>query len=246
MSQNLGYDDTPFLPGSKFRVHDGHRPQPDIVTPGHATENAILTAPSDAVVLFDGKDLSHWRTGNGGPITWKLVDGDMEVVRGSGDIYSREEFGDCQLHLEWRAPAEVHGNGQGRGNSGLFFFGVYEIQVLDNYDNPTYADGIAGAVYGQSPPLVNACRKPGEWQTYDVIFNAPRFKDGHVEKRAYVTVIHNGVVIQAHTELIGQTSHRTVGEYHPHPEKGPIKLQDHGDPVRFRNIWVRDLKPLPE
>jgi hypothetical protein len=216
------------------------------VTPSYITEKSYATPPSDAVVLFDGKDLSHWRTGNGEPITWKLVDGEMEVVKGSGDIFSRDEFGDCQLHLEWRAPSEVHGNGQGRSNSGLFFFGVYEIQILDNYDNPTYPDGTAGAVYGQFPPLVNACKKPGEWQTYDVIFNAPHFADGKVVKPAYVTVIHNGVVVQNHTELIGMTSHRTVGEYRPHAEKGPIKLQDHGDPVRFRNIWVRPLKGLPE
>ncbi|MDX1933942.1 MAG: DUF1080 domain-containing protein [Capsulimonadales bacterium] len=246
MSQNLGYDDTPFLPYSKYRVHDGQRPQPEVVTPAYVRENAFATPPSDAVVLFDGKDLSRWRNGNGEAIGWKLVDGEMEVVRGTGDIFSRDEFGDCQLHLEWRAPEEVRGSSQGRSNSGLFFFGVYEIQILDNYDNPTYADGIAGSVYGQYPPLVNACRKPGEWQSYDVLFTAPRFKDGKVEKPAYVTVIHNGVVVQNHTELIGMTNHRAVGEYKPHAEKGPIKLQDHGDPVRFRNIWVRPLKGLPE
>jgi hypothetical protein len=244
MSQNLGYEDTPLLPGGKWHVHDGKRPQPEIVTPPVGNQGAPDTAPSDAVVLFDGKDLSHWRTGSGDPITWKLVDGTMEVVRGAGDIWSREEFGDCQLHLEWMAPTEVRGDSQGRGNSGLFFFGIYEIQVLDNYNNPTYPDGTAGAVYGQTPPLVNPCRKPGQWQTYDVLFNGPRFKDGKLERPAYVTLFHNGVAVQNHTELIGATQHRAVGTYTPHGEKGPIKLQDHGDPVRFRNIWVRPLKPI--
>jgi len=165
----------------------------------------------------------------------------MEVVKGGGDIYSREEFGDCQLHLEWKAPTEVRCDGQGRSNSGLFFFGVYEIQVLDNYNNPTYADGTATAIYGQTPPLVNACRKPGQWQSYDVLFTAPRFDGDKLKTPAYVTVFHNGVVTQNHTELMGMTMNREVAYYKPHGEKGPIKLQDHGDPVQFRNIWVRPL-----
>jgi hypothetical protein len=241
---NLGYSDTPILPGGKWHVHDGNRPQPPIVTPPVGNQSAPDAAPSDAVVLFDGKDLSHWRTGDGAPISWKLVDGVMEVVKGAGDITSREEFGDCQLHLEFMTPAVVHGDGQGRGNSGLFFHGIYEIQILDNYNNPTYPDGTVGAVYAQTPPMVNPSRKPGTWQTYDIVWNAPRFDGDKLVKPAYVTVIHNGIVTQNHTELIGNTPHRQVGSYKPHPPKGPIKLQDHGDPLRFRNIWVREIKPV--
>ena len=240
---NLGYSDTPMQPNGKWHVHDGARPQPPIVTSPAGNQGAPDTIPSDAVILFDGKDLSHWRTQDGAPITWKLVDGTMEVVKGGGDITSREEFGDCQLHLEFMTPTEVKGDGQGRGNSGLFFHGIYEIQILDCYNNPTYPDGTVGAVYGQTPPMVNPSRKPGTWQSYDVIWNAPRFENGKVVKPAYVTVIHNGVVTQNHTELIGNTPHRNNGTYTEHPPKGPIKLQDHGDPLRFRNIWVREIKP---
>lgn len=238
---SVGYSDTPFLPGNKWRVHDGERPQPTVVTPAPFTSS--VPPPADAIVLFDGKSLSGWKQANNGEeCKWKLVeDGAMEVVKGTGDILSKEEFGDCQLHLEFRTPPEVKGDSQGRGNSGVFFFGRYEMQVLDCYNNPTYADGTVGAVYGQTPPLVNASRKPGEWQVYDIIFQAPRFKDGQVERPAAVTTILNGVVVQAHTVLIGETAHRTVGTYKEHGPKGPLKLQDHGDPVRFRNIWVRPL-----
>jgi hypothetical protein len=200
-----------------------------------------IPAPSDAVVLFDGTNLDGWKSGNGEACKWKIVDGAMEVVRGGGNITSKEEFGDCQLHLEFRAPAEVKGDSQGRANSGVFLMGRYEIQVLDCYQNPTYADGTVGSVYGQFPPLVNAARKPGEWQTYDIIWKGPRFKDGKVESPATVTVILNGIVVQANTTLIGQTTHRAVGAYVEHPPKGPLVLQDHGDPVRFRSIWYRPL-----
>jgi hypothetical protein len=240
-SQNLGYDDTPFLPGGKWRVHDGKRPQPRVVTPGPA--GPPVPAPADAVVLFDGKDLSKWRSGNGGEAGWKLVeDGAMEVVRGAGDISTKDEFGDCQLHIEWRSPTEVKASGQGRANSGLFLMGRYEVQILDNYDNPTYPDGTAGAIYAQMPPLVNACRKPGEWNTYDVFWTAPRFEGDKVVSPAKITVIFNGIVVQNAYELIGNTPHREVGKYTPHGPTGPIRLQDHGDPVRFRNIWIRPLK----
>jgi hypothetical protein len=241
MSQNLGYDDTPLIPGTKWHVHDGNRPQPRVVTP--APLSGPVPAPADAIVLFDGKDLSKWRNGNGGAAGWKLVeDGAMEVVKGAGDIWTRDEFGDCQLHLEWRSPTEIKGNGQGRANSGLFLMGRYEVQILDNYDNPTYPDGTAGGVYGQMPPLVNACRKPGEWNTYDVIWTAPRFEDNKLVSPARITIIFNGMVVQNAYELTGDTPHRQNGTYKPHAPVGPIRLQDHGDPVRFRNIWIRPLK----
>jgi len=160
----------------------------------------------------------------------------------SGDICTREAIGDCQLHLEWQAPADDAGEGQQRSNSGVFFQDRYEIQVLDTYENPTYADGFAGAVYGQTPPLVNACRPPGEWQAYDIVWRGPRFDGDDVVRRARVTVLHNGVVVQDATELIGQTTHRDVGTYEHHPPAAPLRLQDHGDPVRFRNVWYRDLQ----
>ncbi|GAB4451443.1 MAG: DUF1080 domain-containing protein [Armatimonadaceae bacterium] len=237
---SYGYDDTPFLPGDKWRVHDGKRPQPEVVTPAPASE--ATPAPADAVVLFDGSTTSGWRHASGDDAKWQLVDGGaMEVVKGTGDIFSKQEFGDCQLHLEFASPSAVESSGQGRGNSGLFLMGIYEIQILDNYENPTYADGTVGAIYGQYPPLVNAIRKPGEWNTYDVIWRAPRFENGQVKSPAVVTVLLNGVVVQANQTLIGTTPHRTVGTYTEHAPQGPIKLQDHGNPVRFRNIWVRPL-----
>ncbi len=238
---SVGYDDTPQIPGQKWHVHDGNRPQPRIVTPGKTAADA----PSDAVVLFDGSDLSKWK-GNDGEPQWKL-DGDfMEVAPGTGGIETKEHFGTAQYHLEWAAPEVVKGDSQGRGNSGVFLMGRYEIQVLDGYDNPTYADGITAAIYGQCPPLVNACRKPGEWQTYDIIFVAPEFDGDKVVSPAYVTVIQNGVLVHHHKELIGATNHRVVGTYEEHPPKGPLALQDHGDLVRFRNIWVRELTDYDE
>lgn len=241
--QSLGYSDTPVLPGSKWRVHDGTRPQPKVVDPGTAsTPDAPGRPPSDAVVLFDGKDLSHWTDGAGKPTKWKVENGDMVAQPGAGSIISREQFGDCQLHVEFATPSEVKGNGQGRGNSGIFFFNRYEIQVLDSYQNPTYPDGQAAAVYGQYPPLVNASRKPGEWQSYDILFTAPRFKDGELVSPAHVTILHNGVAVHNHVKVLGAVAHRALPKYTPHGEKGPIGLQDHGNPVRFRNIWVRELK----
>lgn len=230
-----GYTDTPFLPGGKWRVHDAKRPQPRIVTPG-ATAGA---PPADAVVLFDGKDLSQW-LGRGGEAKWKVENGYAEVNR-TGDIRTKAQFGDCQLHIEWAAPAEVKGKSQGRGNSGVFLMGRYEVQVLDCYENRSYPDGQAAALYGQTPPLVNACRPPGEWQTYDIIFRAPRFDGKKLLEPARVTVIHNGVVVHHAQELIGGTTHKRVAKYGAHGPKGPIKLQDHGNPVRYRNIWVRPL-----
>ncbi len=238
----VGYDDTPFIPGSRYRVHDGTRPQPRIVTPGTAsTPESPGRPPSDAVVLFDGSDLSRWAARNGQPATWKVEHGYMEVAPKTGDIMTREELGDCQLHLEWMAPAEVKGNSQGRGNSGVFLMNRYEIQVLDCYNNPTYADGTTAAVYGEHPPLVNACRPPGEWQTYDIVWLAPRFEGERLVSPAYITMLHNGVLVHHHRDVLGPTGHRNVIPYTPHPSKGPLRLQDHGNPVRFRNIWYRPL-----
>jgi hypothetical protein len=234
---NVGYDDTPKLPGRDWLVHDGSRPQPRVVTPG-----ADNSAPSDAVVLFDGTDLSAWK-GRDGAAGWKVENGYMEVTPGSGDIQTTEHFADCQLHIEFRSPEVVKGDSQGRGNSGVFLMGEYEIQVLDSYDNPTYADGGAGSIYGQHPVLVNASRKPGEWQSYDIIFKAPQFDGDKLVSPAILTVLHNGVVVQHAQDSDGPTGHRSLSSYSSdHPAAGPLNLQDHGDLVRFRNIWMR---PLP-
>jgi hypothetical protein len=239
----VGYKDTPMLPGGKWHVHDGDRPTPPVITPGRcSTQEAPGVPPSDAVVLFDGKDLSRWRTRSGGPAPWKVEDGALVIAPGTDEILSKEEFGDCQLHLEFATPVPPHGRDQGRGNSGVMLFGRYEIQVLDSFQNRTYADGQAAAIYGQYPPLVNASRPPGEWQIYDIIFEAPHFRDDRsLESPAYLTLLHNGVLVHNHTPLIGAMAYRAVGKYTPHGPKGPILLQDHGDPIRFRNIWVREL-----
>ena len=240
-----GYDDTPFLPGSKWRVHDKNRSVPAVVTPGEfSTQEKVGTAPSDAIVLFDGKDLSKWsgvEKGKEREARWKVENGYAEVNK-TGEIKTKEAFGSCQLHIEWASPAEVKGKSQGRGNSGVFLMGLYEIQVLDSYDNLTYADGQASALYGHKPPDVNASRKPGEWQVYDIVFDAPVFKDGKLEKPGCVTVFHNGVLVHNHIEVLGASGHKTVAKYSPHAEKLPLKLQDHGCPVRYRNIWIRPLE----
>ena len=247
MSAKLGYDDTPQIPGQKWKVHDADRPQPPIVTPPtESTQDQPGSPPSDAVVLFDGTGLSEWETLDGGSPQWQVRDGYMEVAAKTGNIRTREHFGDCQLHVEWAAPEEVKGESQGRGNSGVFLMGLYEIQVLDDYDNPTYADGTAAGIYGQFPPLVNACRKPGEWQTYEIIWIAPRFDGDKLVSPARLTLLHNGVVVHHDTELTGPTTHRRVLTYEPHPPTGPLVLQDHGDLVRFRNIWYRPLKSYDE
>ena len=237
-----GYTDTPTIPGSKWRVHDDARPRPPVITPGTcSTEDMPGKPPSDAVVLFDGTSLAAWRTENGEPAKWKVENGYMEVVPGAGDIWTRQNFGDSQLHVEFRTPSPPKGDSQGRGNSGVLLYGIYEIQVLDSFNNLTYADGQASAVYGQSPPLVNASRPPGEWQVYDIVYTSPRFKDGKVEVPGYVTVFHNGVITQNHTQLLGATGHRTLPRLVVHDPKGPIRLQDHHNPTRYRNIWIRPL-----
>jgi hypothetical protein len=237
-----GYTDTPTIPGSKWRVHDDARPRPPVITPGtFSTEDTPGKPPSDAVVLFDGTSLAAWRTENGEPAKWKVENGYMEVVPGAGDIWTRQNFGDSQLHVEFRTPSPPKGDSQGRGNSGVLLYGIYEIQVLDSFNNLTYADGQASAVYGQSPPLVNASRPPGEWQVYDIVYTSPRFKDGKVEVPGYVTVFHNGVITQNHTQLLGATGHRSLPKLVVHDPKGPIRLQDHHNPTRYRNIWIRPL-----
>ena len=210
-------------------------PEPPIVDPGDATK-----APSDAIILFDGTDLSAFENGE----TWKVENGYAEV--GKKSIQTKQNFGDCQIHLEFCTPAEVKGKGQGRGNSGVYIMGRYEVQVLDSYENTTYYDGQCGAVYKQQPPTVNASRGPGQWQTYDILFTAPKFnEDGSVKSKAYVTVLHNGVMIHNHFELPGGTFWHKAPEYKKHPEKAPIRLQNHGNPVRYRNIWVREnVQPL--
>lgn len=209
--------------------------KPEIVKPGETNS----APPSDAIVLFDGKDVSHWK----GAEKWKVEDGVLVV--GAGQITSREEFGDCQVHIEWSAPTPAKGSGQGRGNSGLFLMGRYELQILDSYENETYFDGQAGAIYKQTPPMVNAMRAPGQWNTYDVFWTAPRFnEDGSLKSPAYITAVHNGVLILNHFELKGDTPFNRPPKYEKHADKGPISLQDHGNPLRFRNIWVREIKPV--
>ncbi|MFO1009579.1 MAG: DUF1080 domain-containing protein [Planctomycetota bacterium] len=233
----IGYKDTPLIPGTNWHVHDPDRTPPPVVTPGAA--NGFATAPSDAIVLFDGKDLSHWRAG-GKAAGWKVENGYMEV-NGTGSIETTESFGDVQLHLEFATPAKVESESQGRGNSGVFFMGRYEVQVLDSFENRTYADGQAAALYGQMPPLVNACRKPGEWQSYDLVFRAPRWDGDTLVSNARVTVIQNGVVVQDAQPFLGATAHRAVAQYAKHESALPLSLQDHGNPVRYRNVWVRKL-----
>lgn len=237
-----GFRDTPTLPDGKWKVHDADRPHPEVVTPG-ATPGA---PPSDAVVLFDGTSLDAWEP-TGQP--WHLENGVVTVpAREEGEeastLVSKQSFGDVQLHLEFRSPNPPEKSSQDRGNSGVWFMERYEVQILDGYDNPTYADGTVGAIYGWKPPLVNASRKPGEWQSYDIVFERPRFTaDGSVERPAYVTVFLNGVLVQNRQPFLGSTIWRDVGKYEAHADAAPIQLQDHDSPVSFRNIWVR---PLPE
>jgi hypothetical protein len=231
-----------------WTVHDRNRPQPPLVTPGTpSTPEQPGKPPSDAIVLFDGTPaaLSNWEADkNPAEATkWIVKDGAMQCVPGSGYVRTREKFGDCQLHVEWAAPAKPEGSSQGRGNSGVFLMGETEVQVLDNYNNPTYADGFAGSVYGVNPPHANALRPPGEWQVYDIIFRRPVFKDGKLADAGRLTVLMNGVVVQDSTPLEGGGGHRARSREHPFPDKGPLKLQDHGNPVRYRNIWYRPLPP---
>ncbi len=227
----------------RWKIHDTSRPRPPIITPGTAsTQDMAGKPPSDAVVLFDGADLSKWQTTKGQPAKWKVENGYLEAVAKSGQIQTKDTFGDCQLHVEWASPDPPRGQDQDRGNSGVFLMGLYEIQVLDSYQNVTYADGQASALYGQYPPLVNASRPPGQYQTYDIVFHGPRFdKDGKLLNPARVTVLHNGVLVQDSVELTGPTTHKARPPYKAGPEKLPLSLQDHDHPVRYRNIWIREL-----
>jgi hypothetical protein len=234
----IGYDDTPMQPDGKWRVHDIKRPRPPVVSTGPLTS---VAPPSDALVLLGpGNDLSKWQATDGSPVSWRMSGGVVET--GKGIIRTRAEFADVQLHVEFATPTEVKGNSQDRGNSGVFLAGVFEIQVLDSFDNVTYADGQAAAMYGQHPPLVNASHKPGEWQSYDISFSAPRFNGAELVAPAVVTVFHNGVLVHNARSFWGPTAHRRIGPYTPATARGPIRLQDHGNPVRYRNIWLRELQ----
>jgi 3-keto-disaccharide hydrolase len=240
---NIGYDDTPMQPNGRWHIHDGRRPQPRIVTPGPFS---ALPAPADAVVLLGGRDdLSAWQMMDGSRATWTMKDGVLET--GKGMLRTKAEFTDFQLHVEFATPSEVKGQSQERGNSGVFLLGKFEIQVLDSYNNPTYPDGQAAAMYGQYPPLVNASRGPGAWQTYDIIFIAPRFSAAAaLDRPAIVTVQHNGVVVHHATAFWGPTAHRKIDSYTPDTAKGPLALQDHGNPLRYRNVWIRPLTDYDE
>jgi hypothetical protein len=237
-----GFTDTPMLPDGKWRVHDADRPAPRVVTPAANPGGA----PADAVMLFDGKSLDAWQPQK---TPWTVSNGAMTIParpKGSAanDLVSKQSFGDVQLHLEFRSPNPPTRSSQNRGNSGIWFMQRYEIQILDGYQNPTYADGTVGAVYGWKPPLANASRRPGEWQSYDVIFERPRFgADGKLVRPAYITAFLNGVLVQNHQAMLGTTIWRQVAKYQTHPDAAPIQLQDHDSPVSFRNIWVR---PLPD
>ena len=237
-AQNKNYpEQEPMRPG----MSEYWTPQPKIVTPGDAKTNS---APSDAIVLFDGKDLSQWENANGGDPTWNVHDGVVTVVKGkeSGDIQTKQKFGNFQLHLEWCVPTDITGTNQARGNSGVFLQGMYEVQILDTYKNETYVNGSTGSIYKQTPPLANVMRKPGEWNVYDIIYTAPIFKeDGTYLYRPRVTVIQNGVVLQNNTEILGTTEYIGFPKVQKHGD-GPIRLQMHGDasePISFRNIWIR-------
>jgi len=239
-----GYNDTPQLPGQKWKVHDMERPRPTKVTPAPYVE---AKPPADAIVLFDGKDLSKWQTaGRGGAAPteakWKVENGYIEIVPRTGRLVTKEKFGDCQLHVEWQVPATSVGNGQEIGNSGIELMTRYEVQVLESNSHLTYADGGAGAIYGVWPPLVNPSRPIGEWNVSDIFFEAPRFEDGKMVKPAYMTVLFNGVLVQNHKDYLGTTIWRRLGTYTAHAAEEPLSLQDHSQPVRFKNIWIRKLQ----
>lgn len=243
-----GFRDTPMQAGGKWHVHDPDRPQPPVVTPGE-TFSHNAPAPSDAEMLFDGKGLSKWQTAGGEDATWNVQNGYLETQRGGG-IRTRGKWADFQLHVEFSEPNPPDGTGQGRGNSGILINNMYEVQVLDSYQAKTYPDGQCGAIYGQSPPLVNASKPPGQWQTYDIIFESPRWnEEGQLIKKAIITVLQNGVVVQNRYELAGMTDGinrlspwKSLSKYPPpHPPEVFIELQDHNNPVRYRNIWIRSL-----
>ena len=227
-----GYNDTPKLPWCGYRVHDPDRPAPKRVNPGPAP--APATPPSDALVLFDGKDLSKWQ-----PSDWKVADGCVEAVTGS--LTTQESFGDCQIHLEWMAPANFQGPWYNQGNNGVMLMGLYEIQIFDSWNEKIYPDGQAAAIYGQTPPRVNASRAPGEWQSFDLIFTAPVFDGGRLAQPARLTMFHNGLLVHLNEEIRGETGHRILPEYKRKVSRGPLAFGAHNCPVRFRNVWIRPL-----
>jgi hypothetical protein len=230
--------------GIQWRAHDMNRPKPPVITPLQRADT--VPPPEKAIVLFDGTDLSQWTGGDGRDARWKVQDGYMEIVPGTGGIRTKARFGDVLLHVEWSSPDPPTGTGQDRGNSGIFLMGLYEVQVLDSYQADTYADGQAGSIYGQYPPRFNACRPPGAWQTYDICFRRPRFgAEGQLEQPARLTLVHNGILIQDNEELLGPTSWLKYLPYKAHDDVLPIELQDHGTPVRYRNMWALPLPELP-
>ena len=231
------------VPEIKWKPGDRNRPLPAKVTPGTpSTQDHPGAAPSDAVVLFDGRDLSAWQQASGKPAGWIVDKGYFEVTPKTGDLVTKQAFGDAQLHIEWATPSPTRGMDQEPGNSGVFLASTYEVQVLDSFQNVTYADGQASAIYGQYPPLVNASLPPGQWQTYDIVFHGPRYGDnGDLLKAAQVTVLHNGVLVQDNVTLTGPTGYMQRPPYQKHPAKMPLRLQDHGQPVHYRNIWIREL-----
>jgi hypothetical protein len=239
------YVDTP---SGRWMVHDESRPAPPVITPGtFSSARRVGQPPSDAVVLFDGTEetMKNWTDTKGNASKWVVKEGALESVKGAGYIQTKEPFGSCQLHVEFATPEKVEGTSQGRGNSGVFLQGEYEVQVLDSFENKTYPDGQCAALYGRSVPLVNACRKPGEWQSYDIIYHSAIFKDGKIVRKPTFTIIQNGVLVQDHVTLEGGTQWNgphAISPFRPIPDKGPIQLQDHGNPVRFRNVWVRPLQ----
>jgi len=244
-NHELGYDNTPQIPGQKWRVHDNTRPHPPKVKPAAQPGGA----PADAIVLFDGKDLSQWvargRNITGQAPQWKVENGYLEVA-GQGGIMTKEKFGDVQLHIEWMHPKEITGRSQDRGNSGIEFMTRYELQVLESYEGVTYADGQAGAIYGTWPPLVNPVRPAGEWQTYDIVFEAPKFDGEKVVKPAYITVFLNGVLLHNKMAYLGSATHARVAEYKAHAAEEALSLQNHNCVARYRNIWIRRLKGYDE
>ena len=244
-NQPVGYSDTPVIPEQKWKVHDIDRPTPRQVTPGAMPTNP----PSDAIVLFDGKNLDQWEFRGKRDVPaakWKLENGYMQVANSAGDAVTKEKFGDMQLHIEWASPLEILGNSQMRGNSGIIVMSRYEIQVLDSWENPTYADGQAGAIYGQWSPLVNAIKKRGDWNYYDIFWEAPKFEGEKLVKNPYVTVMHNGVLLHHHQKVVAPMAHRTVAPFKAHGAEEPQMLQDHNEPVRYRNIWARKLRGYDE
>ena len=225
----------------KWKIHDPDRPMPPVVNPGPAGNP--VPAPADAIILFNGQDLAQWTDSKGQTARWKVENGYMEVVKKTGSILTKKKFGDCQLHVEWAAPVSAIGESQERSNSGVFLMEKYEVQVLDCYNNKTYADGMTAAIYGQYPPAVNACRPPGEWQTYDIVFHRPRFdKEGGLISPARMTVFHNNILVHDNAVLTGPTENKQRPPYQAHADKLSISLQDHGNPIRFRNIWIRELE----